>query len=301
MRENWAEQAHYSRRPRRRDPTLDATPSPAQEISLREAFEQYMLMARVEGRSQATLRIYNDVFTSVLRHFRERRLLLRELGVPELRSYLEELRARGLQPTTLSIHYRVLRAFLNWCLQEGLLEGENPIKRIGEPRVPKSFPFILSDRQVTALLQAARAQRERGWRGFRNYLIVLTFLDTGLRLSELVNLNVTDIDLARRRLRIRGKGAKDRLCFMGARLTREMRSWLQIRGNIVRRMGLWGEEAVFIGHHGRLRKNYIERIVRSLGEKARIKGVRVSPHTLRHTAATLAVRNGLDPFALQQR
>lgn len=280
----WLSKAHYESREVLSDQAQD-------DLSLGEAIQHFLLMARVDGRAHKTIELYNYVFDSFTKYLGDPSLA--EINPAEIRSYLAHLQDRGLKRTSVAIHYRVLRAFFNWLVREGHLKWA-PTEPIREPRTPKRFPFILSDAQVAALLQAA----ERGSKsrvGYRNYTIILTFLDVGLRLTELISLELGDLNLPQRSLKVHGKGAKDRVCFMGARLTKAMRRWIDLRG-----YQPYSEE-VFISRTGdRLKPRYAQQVIQRLGKQAGLEGARVSPYTLRHTAATLAVRNGLDVFSLQR-
>ena len=248
-------------------------------------------MARVDGRAHKTIELYHYVFDSFAKFLGDPPLA--KVKPATIRSYLAHLQDKGLKKTSVAIHHRVLRAFFNWLVREGCLRWA-PTEPIKEPRTPKQFPFVLSDAQVAALLNVAEKE-SKSWAGYRNYTMLLTFLDVGLRLTELISLELGDLNLAQRSLKIHGKGAKDRVCFMGARLTRAMRRWIEIRGYQPY------DDAVFIDRKGeRLKPRYVQQIISRLGAKAGLEGVRVSPHTLRHTAATLAVRNGLDVFSLQR-
>ncbi|MFQ5796968.1 MAG: tyrosine-type recombinase/integrase [Candidatus Bipolaricaulia bacterium] len=250
-------------------------------------------MARVDGRSLKTIELYHYVFDSFTQFLETKTTSPTDIKVFTIRSYLAHLQDRGLKTTTIAIHLRVLKALFNWLVREGFMtKVQNPAGEIKSPRTSKRYPFILSDAQVAALL---KVPDRTTWTGFRNYTILLTFLDVGLRLNELINLEIGDLNLTQRSLKIHGKGAKDRVCFMGGRLTKAMKRWIDLRG-----YQPYSEE-VFITHIGdRLQPRRVQHIVSQLGDKARIKGVRISPHTLRHTSATLAVRNGLDVFSLQR-
>jgi site-specific recombinase XerD len=208
-----------------------------------------------------------------------------------VRGWIKALLDRGLSPVTVNIHLRALRAAFNWLYREGYL-AENPLERVRPLRVPRQYPKVLSEPEVLALLKTARSQG--GWTGKRNWAMVLTFLDGMLRLSELINLELADVNLQARSIRVRhGKGDKERTVFMGRRLTRAMREWLSVRGHVP------GCDNVFISRGGSpLDKRNVQRILERLAAKAGLG--RVSPHMLRHTGATLFVRNGGDPFSLQQ-
>lgn len=130
--------------------------------------------------------------------------------------------------------------------------------------------FSLDDSQVAALLKACdRSIRE----GVRNYAMLLLFLDCGLRLMELIGLRMTDVSLAQRSLKIHGKGAKDRIAFMGARdETKALRRWLEIRGF---KPGY--SDSVFIDRKGEaLKPRWVQEIISRIGKRAKLKG-KLSP------------------------
>jgi len=163
---------------------------------------------------------------------------------------------------------------------------------IKPPKLPKQFPYVLNNSQVQALLKAAY---HRNFEGIRNYAMILMFLDTGIRRSELINLNLRDIDLASRSLRVIGKGNKERIVYLGRVAAKALREWLSKRG--FREY----DDGTFITRAGdRLKLRYIDKLMERIAKKAKITGVRCSPHTLRHTFATNYIRNGGDPFSLQQ-
>lgn len=184
----------------------------------------------------------------------------------------------------------MIKIFLNYLHREGYIE--NIGAKLKKPKVPKHYPYILDDEQVNRLLKACNKST---WEGYRNYVIILMFLDTGIRLSELINLSINDINLVRRSIMIKdGKGAKDREVYMGKELTRALAHWLKLRGFHPY------EDKVFITKDGKsLSPRTIQKILKKLSIKAKINS-RCSPHTLRHTFATNFIRNGGDVFTLQR-
>ncbi|NLJ38876.1 MAG: tyrosine-type recombinase/integrase [Candidatus Atribacteria bacterium] len=133
------------------------------------------------------------------------------------------------------------------------------------------------------------------WEGFRNYLILLVFLDTGIRLSELLSLTMREVNINKRSLLIHGKGGKDREVYMGKTVAKELNRWVKKRGVFPY------EDKLFITNQGLgLKKRGLCQIIERLAKKAKIQGVRCSAHTLRHTFATNFIRNGGDVFSLQK-
>ncbi len=249
-----------------------------------------MLMARVEGRARKTLALYEWTFDRFLGFLGDRPLT--EIHAGLIRQYLAYCQELGYTPASMGMHYRVLHAFFAWLRREGLV-ASSPMDGISPPRQPKQYPFVLEEYQVRALLAACDKSTPHG---VRNYAMLLLFLDCGLRLNELISLRLGDLSLAHRSLKVHGKGARDRIVFMGARTAKALRRWLELRG-----FKTTYSDALFLDRKGEpLKPRWVQQVIARLGAKAGIKGVRVSPHTLRHTAATLAVKNGMDPFALQR-
>ncbi len=247
-------------------------------------------MARVEGRSRKTLDLYAWVFYRFSGFLGDKPLS--EIHPGLMRQYLAHCQERGYTPASLGMHYRVLHAFFNWLKREGLIPA-SPMDGISPPRQPKQYPFVLEESQVRALLAACAKGTVPGG---RNYAMLLLFVDCGLRLHELAGLRLGDVSLAQRSLKVHGKGARDRIVFMGARTAKALRRWIELRG-----FRASYSDSLFIDRKGDpLKPRWVQQVVARLGKKAGIKGVRVSPHTLRHTAATLAVKNGMEPFALQR-
>ena len=272
---------------------VETEPETAMGRTLADGVRLFQFYKRAEGMMPRTLRDYDRVLGDLLRELGGDRPL-EELKLSEVRAYVHDLIGRGWRPATVNVYVRVLRCWLRWLYHEGLIR-ENFADHLKVLRVPKQYPHVLSEPQVLALLKAAKA-KTKTWTGRRNYTMLLTFLDAMLRLKELISLDLSDINLQARSIRVRnGKGGKERIVYMGRRLTRAMREWLIARGHVT------GCDWVFITRTGGpLDARGVEKIIQRLGQEAGIEGVRCSPHTLRHTGATLFIRNGGDPFSLQR-
>jgi len=249
--------------------------------------DNFFLVSQVNGKRPKTLQWYKDTLIPFTNS-----VSLDDLSVYSINKYIVSLRERGLKPASIDTHVRAIKAFLKFLYEEGYLE-ENISAKIKKIKLPKQYPYVLNDEQVYSLLKACN---KKSWIGFRDYVIILTFLDTGIRLSELINLKLEDINFNKRSILIRdGKGGKDREVYMGRTLIREMSKWVKMRGYYPY------EDRVFITKQGtKLNKRGVERIIEKLAKKAGITGVRCSPHTLRHTFATNFIRNGGDVFTLQK-
>ncbi len=259
------------------------------EITLSQVVDFFTQHARIHGRSRKTLELYAWVFETLQRYAGDPPLT--DLDTLKLRGYFTSLLDRAYRPSSSGMHYRVLHAFFVWTVRERLVRS-NPLEGVPAPKVPKLFPFSLDESQIAALLKAS----DKGTRhGYRNYVILLLFLDCGLRLNELIGLRMTDVSLAQRSLKVHGKGAKDRILYMGARTTKALRRWIELRG-----VKAGFADALFLDRKGDpLKTRYVQQVITRLGQKAALT-VRLSPHKLRHVSATMAVRNGMDAFTLQR-
>lgn len=167
-----------------------------------------------------------------------------------------------------------------------------PLDGIPALKTDKVFPFMLDDAQIAELLKASKHGAKTG---LRNHLIFLLFLDCGLRLNELIGLRLDNVSLAQRSLKVHGKGSKERIVFIGSQTAKTMKRFLELRG-----ITPGGSDYVFLDRKGEpLKPRWVQEIIARVGKRAKCPQ-RVSPHRLRHVAATLAVRNGMDPFSLQR-
>ncbi|MGB9857702.1 MAG: tyrosine-type recombinase/integrase, partial [Dictyoglomaceae bacterium] len=187
------------------------------DISLKNLYENFIFSSQVDGKKQKTLTWYKEMLTPFINF-----VSFEELNILSIRKYIATLKEKELKPATIICHIRAIKTFLKFIYKEGYLD-EDLSQKIKTPPHPKEYPYVLNDEQVFALL---RACNKKTWQGFRNYVIILTFLDTGIRLSELLNLTIQDINLTKKSILIKnGKGGKDREVYMGKTLVREMAKW----------------------------------------------------------------------------
>lgn len=209
----------------------------------------------------------------------------------ELRQFIGYMLGRGLSRQTIRVRMRSVRVFLGFLEREGIME-RNPMRRVEIPRVPESIPTVLTDDQMAALIKALDRP---GWHSKRNRAMVMTFLDTGVRLSELIGLDLSDVDLRQGSVLVRnGKGARDRTVYAGHSLRRALRQWVEARGVSPSCPGLF-----ITKRDTRIHRRYIGRIVENAASRAGLSGLRVHPHALRHSFATAYIRHGGDVFSLQ--
>lgn len=211
-----------------------------------------------------------------------------------VRAYLVSLQRRGLKDTTQHAHARGVKTWLRWMEAEGDID-QNPMARVAMPRLEQRIPAPYSPDDVRALLDHCDRHTAIGT---RNYAIVLTLLDSGLRASELTGLHVGDVDMRTGLCLVTGKGRKMRQVRVGAKA----------RGAIVRMLGyreatepgapLW---AAYDGHGNESSKgltpNGLQTTLRRLGRAAGVEPC--APHRFRRTFALWCLRDGMDLHSLR--
>jgi site-specific recombinase XerD len=163
------------------------------------------------------------------------------------------------------------------------------------PRPPRKIVPTFTDSQIQELLNTIDTRTPKG---YRDYAIILALLDTGMRVSELCRLKLDDVWLEEGMLKVLGKGNKERLIPVGKQVQRSFWHYIsRFRPDpATANFGF-----LFLTRDGRpMTKDRVEKIIAHYGKKAGLKGVRCSPHTLRHTAAVKFLRNGGDVFSLQR-
>jgi integrase/recombinase XerD len=206
-----------------------------------------------------------------------------------LNDYVSNLRGfKGYRDTTTARKVAAIRSFFGFLFENGAIT-QDPTESMGSPRVGRSLPKSLSKDEVAHLLEIA--ERAVGKEARRDATILELLYATGLRVGELVSLNVTDIDLQESYIRCWGKGSKERMVYLYPRALRELKTYLgQSREALLSTRK--SQPALFVNHRGeRLTRQWVWNILKAYGEKAGISQ-RITPHTLRHSFATHLLQNG---------
>ena len=164
-----------------------------------------------------------DVSELTTTHLRAFLVHLRENVKADENNPMKPAQDRSLSPKTIQGYARTLKAFFTWLHREGYIEGD-PGKLLKIPKAPKVIIETLSDAQIKDLLSTTD---QRSPKGFRDHCMMLILLDTGIRLSELVNLQVDRVDLEKSLFKVMGKGARERLVPFGAKVQTSMWKYLQ--------------------------------------------------------------------------
>ena len=214
-----------------------------------------------------------------------------------LRAFLGSLYREKVKKVTISRKVTSLRTFFNYLLREGMVKN-NPAEMIQAPRIEKYIPAFLSVDEMLALL---KADGGTGAMAFRDRAIIELFYSSGIRLSELVGLNIGDIDFIQGLIKVRGKGRKERVVPVGDPALKVLREYLENRKEVSETLSYGGsKDPVFVGKSGaRLSARTVARILDKMVLMSGLKR-KISPHVLRHTFATHMMEAGADLRAIQE-
>jgi integrase/recombinase XerD len=209
--------------------------------------------------------------------------------INEFIMYLKNVKA--LKVVTINTRLRAVRAFFNFAYKFEYISN-NPVKNLKLLRDRRKVIETFSATQINAILNAPDLST---FTGVRDYTLMLLLLETGVRANELVGVTVDDIRWEDSMILIRNtKGHRERLVPFQAKMKAQLKKYLGIRGRC-------DSDYLFVSIDGDpLSKRQIQKRIKECGDKAKIQGVRCSPHTFRHTFAKLCVKQGAGIFELQQ-
>lgn len=214
-----------------------------------------------------------------------------------LRSWLASTAAGERASSTVARRAASARAFTAWCVRRGLL-AVDPADRLASPSGGRHLPAVLKADEARALMDVAASAADDGDAiGIRNRAIVELMYASGIRVGELVGLDVDDVDRRARTVRVLGKRAKERVVPFGIPALEALDAWLIARGTLV---GERSGAALFLGRRGqRIDQRAVRSMVHMLAAGVP-DGPDISPHGLRHSAATHLLDGGADLRAVQE-
>lgn len=196
----------------------------------------------------------------------------------------------GLKATSRARKVAAIRSFYKYLTNKAKLLSENPMQDLDSPRMKKSLPRYLDLDGSIQLLESVDGDFQE-----RDRCILTLFLNCGLRISELIGLNLTDV--RGDQLRVLGKGNKERILYLNDGCIQSIQDYLVVRDN----QRAIDKNALFLSRRRtRISKAAVEKLVKKYLTKAGLDSTQYSPHKLRHTAATLMLQNGVDVRTLQE-
>jgi integrase/recombinase XerD len=270
----------------------------------------YRLCARAEGKSDSYITLVTSAVKYLKRHLEVTGLPMQvnEITADIIRGFILHLQSTprfaghpfartqeaGLSGHCINTYLRSIRAFWHWLESEDLIT-DNPFNKVKIPKPPHKIIPTFSDEQLKLLFSQPNRSSATG---FRDYTLMLVLLDTLMRVSELIGCLMEDLNIGSRVIKVMGKGSKERVVPFGKTTQKVLWKYTTVYRP---EPHLPQHNRLFLTSEGRpLTKNRVEAIVKKYGERAGIQGVRVSPHTFRHSGAVAFLRNGGDLFTLQR-
>jgi integrase/recombinase XerD len=258
-----------------------------------ESYTNYLVVEK--GLSANTLESYKRDLVKFIDFMKKNNIIKpEEVNRDALNLFIMELRKKGRATSTISRCMASIRSFFNFLLNEGVID-DNPALDLESPRIEKKLPRVLTTKEVDLLLCQPKPGEQHA---LRDRAMLELLYASGIRVSELIDLNLSDFNPEVGYLRCRGKGMKERIVPIGSIAINHVNEYLNnCRNKLLRKNG---EVALFVNHHGaRLTRQGFWKILKKYARKSNING-EITPHTLRHSFATHLIENGADLRSVQE-
>lgn len=245
--------------------------------------------------SSHTIASYRRDLSQLADYLDEKKVRLAEIDNIVLRGFLARLQEKGNKKSTVARKLASMRSFFQFCLKKRWLE-DNPAKSVSTPKQERPVPSFLSEEEMAHFLDLP--QKTDNVLDLRDRALLELLYATGIRVGELVGMNVEDINFADRLIRVRGKGKKERLLPFGRKADGCLRFYLHLRRLINK--GKIEEKPLFLNYRGkRLTSRSVERVVDKYIRRAALRR-KISPHSLRHSFASHLLSRGADLRVIQE-
>ena len=254
-------------------------------------YRRYLKLEK--GYSVNTLDAYMRDLDKLVRYLAAEQVHVTEVKLEQLEHFAASISDLGIGPRSLARILSGVRQFYRFLVLDGYME-DDPTELLESPKHPNHLPEVLSTAEVDLLEQAIDLSK---WEGHRNRAIIEVLFSCGLRVSELINLKLSNLYVDEQFVRVMGKGSKERLVPISPRALEELNYWFSMRNEMSIKPG--EEDYVFLnrrGHH--LTRTMILIMIKRYAAEAGIKKT-ISPHTLRHSFATSLLEGGADLRAIQ--
>ena len=252
------------------------------KCNLQKRIASFLAAKKIDGLSPKTLKSYRDNLNAFARRVDKH---VSSINADDIREYIGYLSDRGLADSTLQLHVNILRSFFAWMNLEDIIK-KNPMLKIKSLKVDK----LRARRPLTAeQLEKLRDECQT----YKEKALVEFMVSSGCRLSEVIGIQVDQVNWHERSVVVLGKGNKERTVYFSVRAKVMLQAYLEQRR---------GGEALFASSrapYGPMQDRAVQKILKTLGERAAIPQ-RVHPHILRHTFASNAINAGMDITIIQQ-
>lgn len=262
-----------------------------------ELIQRFLVQKKIDGLSERTIDYYRVTLEKWL-HFYIKKSVL-EWTRDDVRMHFARrmIDYPDVSKVTINNDRRNFSSFFTWLMDEGYLRNGNPMKAMKKIKVDKVIKEPIPDDQIEVMRDKLAEKKSANEVGTKKWLKVVRdqaifefLLTTGCRIGELTTAKLKDLDLERKEIKVFGKGAKERVCYLNTLSVLRMQQWLDARKNI-------DNEYIFVavdktkGKHQRLKISGVEIAIRRLGRECGFENIH--PHRFRRTAATTALRKGM--------
>ncbi len=252
-------------------------------------------LAVEKGLAKNTLESYERDLRGFLLYLKNESVsTTKDIRRSHIMGYLAHLRSKKLANSTVSRNLASIRSFFNFLMQERRIE-ENPAGDLESPRQEKKLPKVISMKEIDSLL---KQPDELKVSGIRDKAMLELLYATGIRVTELIDLGVNDVNTESGYIRCTGKGSKERIVPVGAMAIQKVKNYIEEgRSKLVKDLK---EQSLFVNQHGRrLTRQGFWKIIKKYARQAQIQK-EITPHTLRHSFATHLLENGADLRSVQE-
>ena len=237
-----------------------------------------------KGLSQNTI----DAYRRDLSDFAQNVEDIHSINRMNINAYVRTLRERKLAPTSVIRKVASLRGFFKWATSSGILE-KNPTATLEQPKTPQRLPKVVSVKEIDEMLHNNLTPLE--------HVMMELLYSCGLRVSELVNLKLNDIDLSSKYVRCFGKGSKERIIPIGEQAKAMLKEYFPTRDLLIKKYNLTTKNLLIKDNGHFVTRQDVYNFIHAQGK---LIHKNISPHTLRHSFATHLLENGADLRVVQE-
>ena len=269
-----------------------------QDQDIIKKFEEYLFV--IKNYSEYTVRAYIKDVNDFLKYIKDNKLASNLLDIRRSRTcsyYVSELVKKGYEAKSINRKISSLRTFYNYLLKEGKIEV-NYFKEVENVKTPKKLPSFVDETDMKSILDSIDTNTDLGK---RNRVLIELLYATGMRVSEVCNLEVNQINLYNNTIKVNGKGKKDRIVILYKGIAEQLKYYIDFtRSNLLSISKDSEERKVFINYKGgKLTPRGVRKIINNLIDHCAVNK-HVSPHMIRHSFATSLLNNGADLRIVQE-
>ncbi len=265
-------------------------------MAMQKQLHEYTNYLAVEkGLSKNTLESYRRDLNKFASFLNQKNITTPEsVDRENINLFLAELKNNNCATSTISRTIASIRSFFNFLMEEGILDN-NPALELESPKIEKKLPRVLTTEEIDRLLGQPRPVDQKG---LRDKAMLELLYASGIRVSELIDLNLSDFDPRVGYLRCKGKGQKERIVPIGSVAINYVNDYMNnARAKLCKNNG---ETSLFVNQHGnRMTRQGFWKILKKYALKSKIDG-EITPHTIRHSFATHLLENGADLRSVQE-